>query len=106
MRRLASPLILPCLLMLGVVPLHADQGRIHRCATSDDSFGEVVDEFVAPMLRQSPHVPRTYKALAVAARMGGAREHLEDVELSHFARNWMHDDHWAALEAFLNRSRE
>lgn len=81
-------------------------GLYDRCATSDESFGEVVDEFVAPMLRQSPHVPRTYKALTVAARMGGAREHLEEVELSHFARNWMHDDHWAALEAFLNRSRE
>ena len=36
MRRLAPPLILSCLFVLSVVPAHADEGRIHRCATSDE----------------------------------------------------------------------
>jgi len=80
-------------------------GLYDRCAAEGEAFEAVVDAFVAPMERQSPHVTRTYKALAIAARMGGNREHLEEVELSHFARNWMHDDHWEALEAFLNRDR-
>ena len=82
-----------------------DIGLYDRCAVEGEAFEEVVDDFVAPMLRQSPHVTRTYKALAIAARMGGSREHLEEVELGHFSRNWMTDDHWEALEAFLNRNR-
>ncbi|MCP3935525.1 MAG: enoyl-CoA hydratase/isomerase family protein [Actinomycetia bacterium] len=81
-------------------------GLYDRCAGDDELFDDVVDAFVAPMERQSPHVTRTYKALATAARMGGSREHLEEVELSHFSRNWMHDDHWEALDAFLNRTRD
>ena len=36
MRRLAPPLILSCLFVLSDVPAHADEGRIHRCATSDE----------------------------------------------------------------------
>ncbi|MCP4222737.1 MAG: enoyl-CoA hydratase/isomerase family protein [Actinomycetia bacterium] len=81
-------------------------GLYDLCAGPDEPFDQVVDEFVVPIVRQSPHVARTYKALAIATRMGGPREHLEEVELSHFSRNWMHDDHWTALDAFLNRSRD
>ena len=80
-------------------------GLYDRCASDGEPFANVVDDFVAPMVRQPPHVTRTYKALAVAARMGGSRTQLEEVELSHFAHNWMHDDHWTALDGFLNRSR-
>ena len=81
-------------------------GLYDRCALVDEVFAEVVDEFVAPFERQAPHVARSYKDLAAASRMGATREQLEDVELSNFTRNWMHDDHWAALDAFINRRRD
>ena len=81
-------------------------GLYDRCADESESFAAVVDDFVAPIERQAPHVTRTYKALALAARMGLGRDELEAVELSHFAQNWMHDAHWEALEAFLNRRRD
>ena len=36
MRRIAPPLVLACLFVLVVLPLHADEGRTHHCATSEE----------------------------------------------------------------------
>ena len=80
-------------------------GLYDRCAADGGSLAAVVEEFVAPMLRQPARVLRTYKAMAVAARMNGERPALEATELDYFVDSWVHDDHWAALDSFMNRGK-
>ena len=87
---------------------HADglaAGLYDRCTTGDEVFAEVVDGFVGGMLELPPHVLRTYKAMAIADRMDEHRARLESVELERFVGNWVHEDHWRALDAFLQRER-
>lgn len=80
-------------------------GLYDAVAAPGGSLADAVDDFLRPVRRQRPQVLRAHKALATAARMGGDRPGLEAVELERFADNWVHQDHWDALEAFLNRAR-
>lgn len=80
---------------------HADglaMGLYDRCATTGESLADVVDDFAEPMLEQTPRVLRTYKAMAVAARMHAQRPPVEAAELENFVAGWVHDDHWRALD--------
>ena len=81
-------------------------GLYDQVAADGQSVESAVDDFVAPMLKQPAHVLRSYKALATAARMGGNRAELEKIEITRFAKNWVHEDHWTALDRFLSRSRK
>lgn len=78
-------------------------GLYDHCAMGDETVGDAVDAFVAPMLERAPQVLRTYKALAAAERRAASRSELESIELERFVENWIHDDHWRGLDAFLNR---
>lgn len=80
-------------------------GIYDAAAGPDATLAETLDAYLAPLRRQKPHVLRTHKALAIEARMGGDRRVLEDIEAQRFADNWVHQDHWDALHAFLNRTR-
>ena len=73
-------------------------GLYDRCATEGETLADVVTEFAQPMLEQRPNVLRTYKAMAVAARMNAQRPAVEAAELENFVAGWVHDDHWAALD--------
>ncbi len=76
-------------------------GLYDRCAATGRPLADVVAEFTRPMLEQPPQVLRTYKAMAVAARMNAARPPIEAAELENFVTNWVHDDHWRALDKVL-----
>ena len=78
-------------------------GLYDRCGGGDEPLSTTVEEFVKPMLQQPPSVLRTYKAMTVAARMTPARAAVEATELERFVEGWVHEDHWAALDAYLNR---
>lgn len=80
-------------------------GLYDSVAGEGQSIESAVDDFIAPMLKQPPHVLRSFKALATASRMGGNRAELENIEITRFAENWVHDDHWTALDRFLSRVR-
>jgi enoyl-CoA hydratase len=80
-------------------------GLYDHCAADGEPLDAAVSEFIAPMLDRSPQVLRTYKAMAIANRMIASRTELEEVEVDCFVDNWMHADHWDALEAFLQRPR-
>lgn len=73
-------------------------GLYDRCAAEQEALTDVVAAFAAPMLEQPPRVLRTYKAMAVAARMNPQRPAVEAAELEHFVNGWVHDDHWRALD--------
>ena len=80
-------------------------GLFDAVAAPDESIDDVVAAFVEPFLRRPAHVLRANKALAIASRSDDRRERLEAVELEQFVSTWMHADHWAALDAFVNRRR-
>ncbi|CAN5669835.1 enoyl-CoA hydratase/isomerase family protein [soil metagenome] len=80
-------------------------GLYDRVVAPGEALDEAVADFVAPLLRQSVAVLRTFKALTSAARMGSDRSVLEQLELERFRSNWVHPDHWAALDGFLGRDR-
>ncbi|MBA2326192.1 MAG: enoyl-CoA hydratase/isomerase family protein [Actinobacteria bacterium] len=85
-----------------------DEGRrigLYDAVVDGDSLQQCVDRFVEPFLTLPAHVVRTFKALAVGARSGVDRVAMERIEHEHFVTNWVHDDHWAALDRFLKRPR-
>lgn len=78
-------------------------GLYDRCASEGETLADIVARFTEPMLAQPASVLRTYKAMAVAARMTAQRRGIEQAELENFVAGWVHDDHWAALERVFGR---
>ncbi len=76
-------------------------GLVDACAGEGQALDDCVEDFLAPMLRQAPHVLRAFKALALGARRGLPRDDLLDLETRLFASAWVHDDHWAAADKLL-----
>ncbi len=64
--------------------------------------GQLLDDciaaFIAPWMERSPAVVRGYKALTLAQR-AAAHERLSAIEQAHFVETWVHEDHWAAVDA-------
>lgn len=80
-------------------------GLFDAVAEPNETIDDAVAAFVEPFLRRPPQVLRANKALVIASRFDQRRAALEQVELDHFVSTWMHPDHWAALDAFVNRPR-
>ncbi|MDP6691338.1 MAG: enoyl-CoA hydratase/isomerase family protein [Alphaproteobacteria bacterium] len=72
-------------------------------AVGDEDLDGALSAFLKPMLKQSPHVMRAFKALNLAQRNGASRQELLDLETSNFAAAWVHDDHWDAAEGILKK---
>ncbi len=70
-----------------------------------DAVEAALKDFIAPMLKQSSAVLRGFKAFARAARRGASYEERRALEQDHFVATWTHDDHWAAAERLLARSK-
>jgi enoyl-CoA hydratase len=70
-----------------------------------ESLGAALEEFVAPMLRQSGTALRGCKAQARAARNAQPFEQRRAIELDAFVTTWMHADHWAAVDRILDRAK-
>jgi len=76
-------------------------GLADAAAKEGQGLDDVLQEFLAPMLRQVPQVMRTFKALAVQVRAGRPRSELEALETELFSHLWVHNDHWAAADKLL-----
>ncbi len=87
---------------------HADGlaiGLYDRCAAEGETLDDVVAQFIKPMLEQPANALRTYKAMAIAARMTADRPAMEQAELENFVAGWVHDDHWTALDKVFGGKR-
>ncbi len=78
-------------------------GLADAAAKEGEILDDTVSAFLKPMLKQSPHVMRGFKALNLAQRAGASRQELLDLETSNFAAAWVHDDHWAAADGILKK---
>lgn len=76
-------------------------GLANAAAEKGQPIDAAVDQFISPFLNQAPQVMRAFKAVALADRLGLSRSEREAIETEHFARTWVHDDHWQAAKQVL-----
>lgn len=72
---------------------------------SADKLDAALDEFMAPMLRQTRMALRGCKAQARSARSGLSQEERRALEQKAFVATWTHDEHWAAVDRVLGRGK-
>ncbi len=78
-------------------------GLVDAVAREGQSLDELIEDFVAPVLKQSPQVLRAFKAVAKGVRSGVPRAELNDIETRMFADTWVHEDHWAAAAKITSK---
>ena len=78
-------------------------GIVDAVAPTGEPFEAAVDAYVAHLGARRPQVARAFKSLAIAHRSGAASESMMAIETRAFAKTWVHDDHWTAVDAVLNR---
>jgi enoyl-CoA hydratase len=78
-------------------------GLADAVAEPKESLDDAVARFLAPLQALAPHVLRSFKALAVAARDGKPRAEIDAIEDDRLAANWQHPDHWAAAAGALKK---
>jgi len=84
-------------------PTAKNLGLLEEVADNGESGADVVARFITDMLSQTPQVLSTFKRLVAACKAGEARPALLEMETELFARNWIHDDHWAAADTILTK---
>lgn len=94
-------------LLCGAEALPAERalalGLVDAVAPSGEPFSHAVDAYVARFGARRPQVARAFKSLATAYREGATSDTMMDIETRAFAETWVHDDHWTAVDAVLNR---
>jgi enoyl-CoA hydratase len=78
-------------------------GLIDAVAHEGQPFEDLIADFIAPILKQSPQVLRAFKAVAKGVRAGLSRAELNDIETRMFAQTWVHEDHWSAAEKITSK---
>jgi enoyl-CoA hydratase len=78
-------------------------GLIDAVAREGQSLDDLIADFIAPILKQSPQVLRAFKAVAKGVRAGLSRDELNDIETRMFAQTWVHDDHWTAAAKITSK---
>ncbi|MBM3533812.1 MAG: enoyl-CoA hydratase/isomerase family protein [Alphaproteobacteria bacterium] len=68
----------------------------------DDNADAAVESLLAPMLAQSAHVLRGFKAIARSYERE-ARQAVDRAETEAFAKAWVHPDHWEASAKALRK---
>lgn len=72
---------------------------------SPESLDAALGEFIAPMLEQTRTALCACKAQARAARVGRTWEERRALEQDAFVATWTDDEHWAAVDRILARSK-
>jgi enoyl-CoA hydratase len=76
-------------------------GVVDAVAPGDTSLEDFVEDYCRPFCGRAPQVMRAIKALLRAHALGGDTKSLLDLETRLFAENWVHEDHWRAVEQSL-----
>ncbi len=78
-------------------------GLVDAVAREGQTLDALIEDFIAPILRQVPQVLRAFKSVSRGARAGLSREELNDLETRWFAETWVHRDHWMAAEKITSK---
>jgi len=76
-------------------------GVAEAVAPEGQDFPAFVEDYIAPLRRQTPRVLRAFKAQALAARFGLPDAERRRIERAVFVETWVHDDHWEAADKIL-----
>ena len=79
-------------------------GLYNAVADAGMSLEDALEAFIAPMRGQSPHVMRSFKAMALHLRQNN-REEMDRLETRNFGVAWAHPDDDRAVERLLNKTR-
>lgn len=80
-------------------------GLYDAVAGPGEGVTEAAAVLLAPLLRQPRQVLASFKELNRAVRDVDARAALEELETDLFAKAWVSDAHWDALDAFNSRRK-
>jgi enoyl-CoA hydratase/carnithine racemase len=69
-----------------------------------DAIEPALQDFIAPLLKQTATALRGCKAQARAARRGESYDARRAIEQDYFVTTWTHADHWAAVDRVLSRA--
>lgn len=69
-----------------------------------DAIEAGLQDFIAPLLKQTATALRGCKAQSLAARRGESYDARRAIEQDYFVTTWTHADHWAAVDRVLSRS--
>jgi enoyl-CoA hydratase len=83
----------------------AELALIDAVAREAQSLDDLIADFIAPILKQSPQVLRAFKAVAKGVRAGLSRDELNEIETRMFAQTWVHEDHWSAAAKITSKWR-
>jgi enoyl-CoA hydratase len=83
----------------------ASFGLIDAVARDSQSLDDLIADFIAPILKQSPQALRAFKAVSKGVRAGLSRDELNEIETRMFAQTWVHEDHWTAAEKITSKWR-
>lgn len=79
----------------------AVQWGLADLAVAEGALDAAVNDFIAPMLKQTPAALRACKRQVRAYRHGATYRELRAIEQEQFVGTWIHDDHWAAVDRIL-----
>jgi enoyl-CoA hydratase len=80
-------------------------GLVDAVAREGQPLDDLIADFIAPILKQSPQVLRAFKAVAIGVRSGVPRAELNEIETVKFADTWVHEDHWTAAQKITAKWR-
>ena len=107
MRLLGPSRALACALRAEIVPAEKAKaiGLVDEVAATGEALDDCVARFLEPMLRRAPQVIRSYKAMALAERLGLPAQARWETERTGLVTTWLHPDHWAAADHALDKDR-
>lgn len=79
------------------------RGLYNVAADARTSLDDTLEAFIAPMRGQSPHVMRSFKAMALHLRQSN-REEIDLLETNNFGFAWAHPDHDRAVDRLLSKT--
>lgn len=80
-------------------------GLADAVAEPGEDLESCAARFTEPLLQQSPRLLRAFKAQALAKRRDEDRDGRRTAEMQNFIQAWVHEDHWAAVDRILARSK-
>jgi enoyl-CoA hydratase len=73
-------------------------GLVDEVVPADPGAAVFAEAYLAKLAANSPQVMRAFKSLAIAHRFEASHREKIESEVACFARTWVHEDHWSAVE--------
>src|SRR5262249_1372259 len=83
-----------------------DIGLVDEIVPAGPAAAEFVKAYLGKLAANNPQVMRAFKSLAIKHRYGVSHAEKIEAEVAHFAKTWVHEDHWSAVQRLTARNYE